>query len=192
MNHQGTQIIETPRLILRPFQPEDASAMFEYWVADEEILDHTPWPALKTLDEVNQAIANWQALYQNPAYYHWCIHLKEIDAAMGMVKVEFIKEDVGAIDFGYATSKFVWNRGVATEANRAVIGFLFDQIGARRVSTSYFYGNAAAARVAEKCDMKKEGVLRQYTKNAKGEIFDTVVFSVLPDERTNTEAKFNA
>ncbi len=192
MNHQGTQIIETPRLILRPFRPEDADSMLQYWITSEELMGETPWPALKTLDEVNQAIADWQVKYQNPAYYHWCIHLKEIDAAMGMVKVNYLKEDVKAIDFGYCTSQLVWNRGVATEANRAVIDFLFDQVGAKRISTSYFYGNGAAARVAEKCDMQKEGVLRQFTTNAQGEVFDTVIFSLLPDERTNYEAKFNA
>lgn len=31
MKHTGTKIIETDRLILRPFRVEDAQAMYENW-----------------------------------------------------------------------------------------------------------------------------------------------------------------
>ena len=37
MNHLGTKIIETERLILRPFTEEDAEAMFRNWASDSEV-----------------------------------------------------------------------------------------------------------------------------------------------------------
>lgn len=37
MHHKGTQIIETLRLILRPFTMDDAEAMFRNRHADREV-----------------------------------------------------------------------------------------------------------------------------------------------------------
>ena len=35
MEHKGTVIPETPRLILRPYRLEDAEAMYRNWASDE-------------------------------------------------------------------------------------------------------------------------------------------------------------
>ena len=35
MDHKGTQILKTERLVLRPFRTEDAPAMFRNWASDE-------------------------------------------------------------------------------------------------------------------------------------------------------------
>ena len=37
MQHCGTQTIETERLILRRFRPEDADAMYRNWASDPEV-----------------------------------------------------------------------------------------------------------------------------------------------------------
>ncbi len=37
INRTGTQQIETPRLILRPFRVEDAEDMFMGWASDSEV-----------------------------------------------------------------------------------------------------------------------------------------------------------
>ena len=37
MEHKGTQLIETPRLILRMAQMTDAEPMFRNWASDPEV-----------------------------------------------------------------------------------------------------------------------------------------------------------
>ena len=37
MKHQGTQLLQTPRLILRPLQLSDAPAMYENWASNEKV-----------------------------------------------------------------------------------------------------------------------------------------------------------
>ena len=37
MEHRGTQLIETPRLILRMAQMTDAEPMFRNWASDPEV-----------------------------------------------------------------------------------------------------------------------------------------------------------
>ena len=37
LQHKGTQLLETPRLILRKFAMNDAQAMYENWASDPEV-----------------------------------------------------------------------------------------------------------------------------------------------------------
>ena len=37
MKHLGTKVLETDRLVLRPFVREDAQAMYENWACDPEV-----------------------------------------------------------------------------------------------------------------------------------------------------------
>ena len=43
MLHQGTKRLESQRFILRPFQKDDAKAMFERWASDEEVTHFLTW-----------------------------------------------------------------------------------------------------------------------------------------------------
>lgn len=37
MQHKGTQVLETERLILRPFQATDVESVFQNWTSDEKV-----------------------------------------------------------------------------------------------------------------------------------------------------------
>ena len=50
MKHKGTVRLETERLILRPFTPEDALPMFRNWASDEEVTRFLTWPAHKDVE----------------------------------------------------------------------------------------------------------------------------------------------
>lgn len=47
LNHVGTQIIETPRLILRRFQIDDAEQMYNNWASDTLVTKYLSWSAHK-------------------------------------------------------------------------------------------------------------------------------------------------
>ena len=42
MEHKGTKILETARLLLRPFRAEDGDAMFRNWTHDPEVTRFAP------------------------------------------------------------------------------------------------------------------------------------------------------
>ena len=45
MKHCGTKRLETERLVLRRFTPEDAEAMCWNWASDPEVTRYLTWPA---------------------------------------------------------------------------------------------------------------------------------------------------
>ena len=70
-----------------------------------------------------------------------------------------------------------------TEALKAVMDFLFDEVGLNRVAACHDPNNPASGRVMEKAGMKYEGILREAGKNNTG-ICDEVWHSMIRSERT--------
>ena len=85
------------------------------------------------------------------------------------------------MELGYCIGKRWWGRGLMTEAVRAVVGYLFAEVGVRRVCAQHDTENPASGAVMRKAGMTKDGVLRQGGRNNRG-IVDTAVYSILREE----------
>ena len=73
MKHLGTKTIETERLLLRPFRPEDAGAMYRNWASSEAVCRFLTWPPHADVHVTEQILAEWCASYKDPASYQWAI-----------------------------------------------------------------------------------------------------------------------
>ena len=63
MEHLGTRILETDRLILRPFTSEDTEAMYRNWASDPEVSKFLTWPAHTSPEVTSQVIDSWVQEY---------------------------------------------------------------------------------------------------------------------------------
>ena len=59
-------------------------------------------------------------------------------------------------------SRAYWNRGLMTEALRAVLDFGFREMHLNRIQGCCVVENIGSARVMEKAGMQLEGIRRQY------------------------------
>jgi RimJ/RimL family protein N-acetyltransferase len=82
---------------------------------------------------------------------------------------------------GYWIGVPYWNKGFATEAANAVLGYGFTRRGFNRIGADHFAHNPASGRVMEKLGMTREGVLRQYCEKW-GHYLDVVTYSILHEE----------
>lgn len=57
MEHKGTVVIETPRLLLRPFMAEDAAPMFRNWESDSNVTKFLRWPTAREETEAQAVLA---------------------------------------------------------------------------------------------------------------------------------------
>ena len=73
MDHKGTQILKTERLVLRPFRTEDAPAMFRNWASDEEVTRFLTWPSHRTEADSAAILREWTADYARKDFYQWAI-----------------------------------------------------------------------------------------------------------------------
>ena len=181
MNHQGTGVLETQRLILRPFKETDAETMFKNWAGNDNVTRYLTWPTHVCVDVTMAVIASWIQQYANPQCYEWCIENKENHQAIGSIGVVAINETIEAAEIGYCIGDDFWFRGITAEALKAVIQFLFEEVGINRIAAKHDPRNPNSGRVMAKCAMTYEGTQRKAGKNNTG-ICDVVTYSILKEE----------
>ena len=182
MKHCGTQILETERLILRRFVIEDSAAMYNNWASDEDVTKYLMWPAHSSQEISQKVLEDWVQSYSDEKYYQWAIVPKDKGEPVGSMAVVNMNENVSMVHIGYCIGKAWWHKGITSEALKAVIDFLFDEVDANRIEARHDPRNPHSGDVMKKCGMKYEGTLRSSDWNNQG-ICDACYYALLKSER---------
>lgn len=181
MQHLGTKRIETNRLILRPFVMEDAEAMYRNWASDPEVTKFLSWPAYKSVDTAHEILGIWTKQYSDNTFYQWAIELKSLGQPIGSISVVNSDDRVDMMEIGFCIGKNWWGQGIMTEAMKAVMAYLFEEVGAARIEAGHDPNNPASGAVQRKCGLKYEGTFRRRIRSNQG-ITDVVWHAALKEE----------
>ena len=144
-------ILETSRLLLRTFTPEDSRLIYELNL-DPEITRYTGDP----VRDINHAkeILEQVILPQYALYNHgrWAVHIKDGLEFIGWCGLKNQPER-NEIDLGYRFLKTAWSKGYATEAAFACIKYGFEKLNLQRIIGRAMPDNIGSLRVLEKCGM---------------------------------------
>ena len=180
LTHKGTRTIRTERLILRRFCPEDGQAMFDNWASDDEVSKYLTWPTHTDVSISQWVVNDWVMSYEKDDFYQWAI---EFDGQIiGSISVVDYRADVARASIGYCIGRNWWHRGIMSETLKAVMDYLFDEIGFNRIEACHDANNPNSGKVMAKCGMKYEGTHRQSGRNNQG-ICDEVFYALLKSER---------
>ena len=173
MNNKGTVILETERLRLRKFTMEDAEEVFRNWGSDDEVSKYVRWATHKNIDDTKVYLESVMDKYKNNGF-EWGITLKETGELIGAM-VAFINEEDNRYELGYNTAKKYWRKGYTTEALRAVMNYLINDLGIKKFRCSHAKENPASGAVMQKVGFKyvKDGWVEKFDKSKK---FDTKIY----------------
>lgn len=177
ITHKGTKTLHTERLTLRQFTVDDAQAMFENWANDERVTRFLTWCPHESPEATKQLVALWCAAYDQPSTYNWVMVYQ--GTAIGNISVVSLNEKSERAELGYCMGFAYWNKGLMTEAAKAVIDFLFAEVGVNRIQISHAVKNPASGRVAQKCGLLFEGTWREYFKTSSGEFLDISHYGIV-------------
>ena len=79
-----------------------------------------------------------------------------------------VNEKVQSMEVGYCLSCDYWHKGIMSEALSAVVEYLTNEVGARRIQARCDTRNPYSAKVMEKCGLKYEGTAIQAEWNNSG------------------------
>lgn len=149
-------MIETERLILRPWKIEDAEELYQL-AKDERVGPIAGWSVHKSISESEETI---KTVLSDPETY--AVFLKEQAQVIGSIglmkpKSPFIKEN--EMELGYWIGVPFWKKGYAAEAAKAIIDYGFTELNLNAVWAGYYDNNLKSKRVQEKC-----GFLYQLTQ----------------------------
>jgi ribosomal-protein-alanine N-acetyltransferase len=142
--------LETPRLVLRPFSPEDAADVYEYG-KDPRVGPIAGWQPHKSVEESREII---KTVFSGDDVA--ALVLKEtgrVIGSVGLIGDHPVGEDASCPDdeLGYAMNPTYWAQGLMPEAAEAVVRWCFEQRGLERLWCGYYEGNGRSQRVMEKC-----------------------------------------
>lgn len=144
------ETIETKRLTIRRFTPNDWEDLYEY-LSDEEVVKFEPYGTLSLEACKIEAISRTG----NPAF--WAVCLKESGKVIGNLyftqesPVEFMTWELG-----YVFNANYQHHGYATESSEALIKYAFEQMGVRRIIACCDPKNTASWRLLERLNMRRE------------------------------------
>ena len=145
-------IIETRRLILRPWREEDAAGLFSY-ASDPEVGPAAGWAPHESVEDSLRVL---RTILMKPDT--WAITLRSSGEPIGSVGIfpTDWPEGKGGPEIGYWVARPFWGQGIAPEAVRALVELCFSR-GAERVFCAHADFNAKSRRVIEKCGFRYLG-----------------------------------
>ncbi len=181
-------IIETERLVLRPFLISDASDVFEY--LREPAVNCFASMKLNSLEEAKEEMKK----RVNETEYYFAIVLKESNKVIG--EIDAFPERGEPHDTASPLDTFspCWmlngeyqGKGYAYEAAHAFFDYLFSEKGARRIYAYTEDYNLSSQHLCEKLGMRREGLFVEFVSfvsNPDGTPLyeDTVQYAILKKE----------
>ena len=178
MNEQP--VLETERLILRPFDVADAGDV-QRLAGEWEIADTTlniPHPYEDGMAE--EWIATHKPRFEEGKLCNFAVTLRDSGNLIGAIGLVITRRFDHA-ELGYWIGKPYWSKGFCTEAGRAVIAYGFTHLGLHRIHASYLARNPASGRVMRNLGMSREGVLPGHVKRWD-KYEDLVLFGILKSD----------
>ena len=146
-----TAILETSRLILREFVPEDADALARV-ICDRQTMRFYPL-AFDRADADEWVVRN-RRRYQEFGHGLWAIDLKSSGEMIGDCGITVQEVDgEGLQEIGYHLRRDLWGQGLATEAAQACRDYGFSRLYTPFLISLIRPENMASCRVAERNGM---------------------------------------
>ena len=143
-------MLQTERLLLRPWQESDAESLYAY-AKDSDIGPIAGWPAHTSVEESRSVIKH---VFSEPEAYAVC--LKGDGKPIGAIELKLnghtdMTDRDDECELGYWLGKPFWGQGIMPEAVRELIRHGFEDLNMRAIWCGYYEGNGKSKRVQEKC-----------------------------------------
>ena len=147
--------IETQRLMIRHFKPEDYTDYVELVTQSDLRL----WEGNKVIQDENDIINYLNRDIEDP--FKFALYEKSLGKVIGHISIHPCStRSVPSISMGYGLSAMYHRQGYMSEAAKAMLDYCFETLHVELVEASYFDGNEASAGVIRVMGMMYEGYRR--------------------------------
>lgn len=152
--------LETERLILRRFTPDDLDDLVAL-DSDPEVMRWVTGAPTPREELEHDILPAWLAYYERgDRYGFWAAIVRATGEFLGWFhfRPPHGSDDPDVAELGYRLKRAAWGRGYATEGSLALIDKGFQELGVRRVVALTAEEHAASRRVMEKAGLTLERV----------------------------------
>lgn len=140
-------ILQTKRLLLRPWKESDAQDLYRY-ARDPQVGPRAGWPVHTSVENSRQIIRT--VLAREGTFAVVLQESGEVIGSIGLMPDTELVHGPDERELGYWIGVPFWGRGLIPEACRKVLRWGFEDLSLRRIWCAYYDGNVQSARVQEK------------------------------------------
>ncbi|GAA0136928.1 GNAT family N-acetyltransferase [Paenibacillus sp. YSY-4.3] len=132
---------------------------------------------------VKNMIGHFERDYNKRSRVKWGIFANpQPDRLLGIIEAADFNQKVNMVTIGYFLAESHWGKGIASEAVKILLNFLFVEVNVNRVQAEVMPLNENSKKVLLKNGFIKEGMLRQAALWAGKGIVDLEIYSILKEE----------
>lgn len=174
--------LDAPPLLLRPWQDDDAPALYEaIHESIESVGRFLPWchPDYR-LEEAQAWMTHCRTSWLDGSMYDFAILTTE-GRLLGAVGLNQLDYRNFRANLGYWIRDSARGHGYTALAARAVAAFGFGSLALQRIEIVAAMDNLASQRCAEKIGSQREGVARRRIR-IRNNAHDAVVYGLVPED----------
>jgi RimJ/RimL family protein N-acetyltransferase len=153
--------LETPRLVIRSFEPSDAEGMLAVF-GDPAVRKYLPPFPDPTLESMGKSVARRMAMERDHGHGLWAVLRKDTGELIGDCGLMLVEGTGPEVEIAYHYKQTAWNHGFGTEAAIACLTQGFGPVGLEHVIAICFPENVGSWRVMEKAGMRYEKMADYY------------------------------
>lgn len=182
--------IETERLVLRCWQPDDARLLKE---AVDSSLDHLrpwmPWAVYEpqSIEAKADRLRVFRGEFDLDRDYVYGILSRDERLAVGSSGLH-TRHGEGCLEIGYWIRSSHARQGLATEAASALVKVAFELAKIERVEIHCHPANAASAAIPRRLGFTHEATRRQVSRDSDGAPCDSMIWTLLASEYPQSPA----
>ena len=159
------KIIETERLILRPYTLDDAQAAYEMSL-DPEVMKFLGGVHTGTVEDIRDSIKeNTLGDYTKYGFGRFAVIHKETNEYMGFTGLKYVIE-LDEVDIGYRLNHKFWRQGYGYESALPCVDFAFNELGLDRIISLAKDENIASTALMKKLGLTYEKEVHIYDEDA--------------------------
>lgn len=164
-------ILETERLLLRHFVPDDLNDLLSFY-SDPDVIKYIP-DAPRSYEDTREELEWFRHGHPKfPELGLWATIYKETDQFIGRCGLlPWTIDGQQEVEVAFALSKAHWGKGLATEAAQGIVQYGFEHLRLSRLICLIDRDNQASVRVATKIGMSFE-------KEAKDEFGPFLIYAM--------------
>lgn len=170
-------MLETERLFMRKFTPEDLPELIELR-SDPEVYKYLGGTRMQNPVALEKRLQFYIGCYDKYGFGHHAMHWKETGEMIGWSGLQPL-EETGEIEVGYGMKKEFWRRGIGLECAKAWLEFGFEKANLKRIVAVAYPENTGSWRIMEKLGM-------HYEKNEEHYGVECVFYAISKEEFSRT------
>lgn len=175
-------ILKSDDFVLKKIEDHHLDDVYEIY-SNDNVFEYCGIIPKHNRDTVKNMIGHFERDFTKRSRVKWGVFAStDSDRLLGIIELLDFNLKINMVSIGYFLAEAQWGRGIATEAVRMLVEFLFTDVNVNRIQAEVMPANENSKKVLLKNGFIKEGMLRQATLWSGKGVVDLEIYSILKED----------